>query len=108
MRAHPKNTDIEEILDDIPRSEQNRNPADKYYSITCTSFGLGNCTNTFCVANKWWDLRPLNIDGTSNHISVHWSNHFMGLYDTKKIPHLVLKMADNHLRNLYYQHIIKH
>ena len=108
MMAHPKNDNIEEILADILRGEQNRNPTEKQYSIPCPSFGLGNCTKTFCVAKKWWDLLPLNSDGTSNQISVHLYNHFKELYDTKKIPHLVLKMADNHIRNLYYHHIIKH
>ena len=91
--------DIEEIMDDIPRGEKNRNPEEKQYYIQCTSFGLGNCTKTFCVANKWWDLRPLNIDGTSNQFSVYWSNHFTDQYGTKKIPQLVLKMEDNHFRN---------
>ena len=58
MRAHPKNVDKEEILADIPRGEKNRNPTEKQYSIPCPSFGLGNCTKTFCVAKKWWYLRP--------------------------------------------------
>ena len=29
MRAHPKDEDIEEILADIPRGEQNRHPTEK-------------------------------------------------------------------------------
>ena len=58
--------------------------------------------------NKWWDILPLNSDGTGNNISVNWSNHFKGLYETKEIPHLVLKLADNHLRNLYFHNILKH
>ena len=52
MRAHTNNVDTEEILDDIPRDEQNRNPMKKKYSIPCTSFGLGNFTKTFCVDKK--------------------------------------------------------
>ena len=84
MRAHLKDKDIEEILADIPRGEQNRHPTDKQYSIQCTSFGMGNCTNTLCVANKSFDLCPVNSDKTINHMSVHWSNHLKGLYDTKK------------------------
>ena len=97
MRAHPKDTDIEEILADMPRGEQNRHPTEKQYSIRCPSFGLGNCTKTFCVAKKSFDLRPVNSNGTSNQMYVHWSNNFKGLYDTNKITHLVLKIADNHL-----------
>ena len=60
------------------------------------------------MTNKWWDIRTLNSDGTSNKLSVHCSSHFKGLYDTKKIPHLILKMADNHLRNLHCHHIRLH
>ena len=108
MRAHPKDADIDEILSYIPKGVKNRNPTEKQYYIQCPSFGLGNCTNTFFVANKWFDLRTVNSDGISNQISVRWSNHFKGLYDTNKISHLVLRMADNHLRNLYCHHILKH
>ena len=93
---------------DISRGERNRNPTEKLYSIQCPSFRLGGCINTFCVANNWFDLRPVNSYVTSNQMSLHWSNHFKCLYDTKKIPHLVLKMAYNHLRNLYSCHILKH
>ena len=50
MRAHIKNADIEEILADITRGEQNRNPMEKQYYMQCPSFGLGNCTKKFCVA----------------------------------------------------------
>ena len=42
IRAHPNHAEIEEILADIPKGEQNRNPTDKNYSIPCPSFGLGN------------------------------------------------------------------
>ena len=108
MKAHPKDADADVTLADLPKGERNRNPTDNQYSIKCPSFGLSNCTKTFYEANKWWDIRPLNSDGTSNQISVHWSSHFKGLYDTKEIPHLVLKMTDNHLRNLYCHNILKH
>ena len=96
MRAHQKDADIEEILADIPRCEQNRHPTEKQHSIQCTSFGLGNCTKTFYVANKLFDIHPMNSDGTINHMSMHCSNNLKGLYYTKKISHLVLKIADNH------------
>ena len=108
MRAYPKDANINEIMDDIPRGERNRNPMYKQYSIQCPYLGLGKCTNILFVAKKWFDLRPVNSDGTSNQMSVHWSNNSKGLYYTKKIPHLVLKMADNHLQNLYCHRILKH
>ena len=38
----------------------------------------------------------------------HWSNHFKGFYNIKKIPHLLLNMADNYLCILYSQHILKY
>ena len=47
-------------------------------------------------------------DGTSSLVSVHWSNHFKGLYNQKKVPLAVMKMADNHLRNVYCRHQLKH
>ena len=56
---------------------------------------------------KWWDIRPLNSNGASNKISVHWSIHFKVLYYKKKIPLLVMKMADNHLRNVYCHNQLK-
>ena len=62
----------------------------------------------FCVAKKWWNIRPLNSDGTSNEILVHWASHFKGLYDTKEIPLLLLMMSENHLRNIHCNHILKH
>ena len=108
MRLHPKNADTEEILDDIPRGELNRNPTEKRYSIPCPSFGLVKCTKTFCVSKKRWYLLSLNIDVTSKQISVRWSDHFKGQCDTNKIPHLVLKMVYNNLCNLYSHHILKH
>ena len=82
MRAHPKDADIEKILADISRGEQNRNPTEKQYPIQCPSFGLGGCTKTFCVLKKSSDLRPMNSDGTRNQMPVHWSSHFKGLYNT--------------------------
>ena len=97
MRVNPRNVDVEDLLADIPRGERNRHPMEKHYSIQCPSFGLENCTKTFFVEKKSFDLLPINSDGTMNQISVNWYNHFKGMYDTKKIPHLVLKMADNHL-----------
>ena len=108
MRAHLKDADIEEILAYITRGEWKRHPTEKHYSIQCPSFGLDYCTKTLCVAKKWFYLHPVNSDGTINQMYVHWYNHFKGLYDTNKIPHLVLKMEDNHLWNLYFHHILKH
>ena len=66
IRAHPKDADIEEILAVIPRGGHNINPTEKQYSIQCPYFVVVNCTNIFCVAKNWFDLRPMNSDGTSN------------------------------------------
>ena len=108
MQAHPNNAEIDEILADIPKGDRNRNPTASQYSILCPSFGLTNWTKTLCFAKKWCDIRPHNSYRTINNLSVHWSNHFKSLNNTKKIPHLVLKMADNHLNILYSHHILKH
>ena len=66
MQAHPKDAGIEEILYDITRGERNRNPTEKKYFIQCPSFGFRNFTKTLCVEKKWFNLHPMNIDGTSN------------------------------------------
>ena len=108
MRLYQNNYEIEEILADIPKGGQNRNPMETQYSISCPSFGLGKYTKTFCVYKKLWYLLPLNSDGTSKRLSVHWSNYFKGMYGTKQIPHLVLNMEDNHLYKLFSCHILKH
>ena len=108
IKAHPKDANSYVIITDLPKCGQNRKPNDNQYSINVPSFGLSNCTKTFCDAKKWWDIRPLNSDGTSKEISVHWASHFKVLYDTKEISLLVLKMADNHLRNVCCHHMLKH
>ena len=108
MQSNPNKAEIDMILVDILKCERNQNPMERKYSIPCTYFGLANCNKLFCVAKKWWDTRPQKSDGTRNHISVHWYNKFKSLYDTKKTPHGVLKMTDNHLRILYYNYILKH
>ena len=51
---------------------------------------------------------PQKSDGISNHVSVHWSGHFKGLYNKKRISLLVMNMADNHLRNFYCHNQLKH
>ena len=56
----------------FPGGEQNRNPKEKQYYIQCHSFGLEDCTKTFCVAKKWVDLRPVNSDETITQMYVHW------------------------------------
>ena len=53
-------------------------------------------------------LLCLSYDSISNLSSVHWSSRFKGLYDKKKIPLAVIKMADNHIRNGYCHHQLKH
>ena len=108
MQPNTKKSGIDDILADILKGDRNIDPTASKYSILCPSFGLANCIKTFCVANNWWDLRPRNSERTSNHISVHWYNNFKGLYDNRKIPHLLLKMADNQLHILYSHPILKH
>ena len=108
IKALPKDSNVDVLISGIPKSEQNRSPTKNQLSIQCLSFGLSGCTKTFCVAKKWWDIRPKNSDGTSNLLSVHWSSHFKGLYDHKKIPLVVMKIADNHLRSFYFRHQLKH
>ena len=108
MKALPKDYNVDVLIADVPKGERNRNPTRNQYSIQCPSFGLSSCTKTLCVAKKWWDIRPLNSDGTSTQISVHWSSHFKGLFKKKKITLSVMKMADNHLRNVYCHHELNH
>ena len=108
IKALSKNADVYVLIADVPKGERNLNPTKNQYSINFTSFGLSSCSKTFCIAKKWWDIRPLNSYGTSNHILNHCSSHFKGLYDTKEILLLVMKMADNHLRNFYCHHMLQH
>ena len=108
MKALPNDANINVLITNVPKGDWNRNTNIKKYSIQCPYFGLSSCTKTFCVAKKWWNIRPLNSEGTSNQILVHWSSHFKGLYDKKKIPLSVTKMADNRLRNVYCHHQLNH
>ena len=108
IKALPKDANVDVLIANTLKGEQNRNPTKNQISIQCPSYGLSSCTKTFCVAKKWWDIRPKNSDRTSNLLSVHWSSHFKGLYDHKKIPLVVMKMADNHLRSFYFRHQLKH
>ena len=108
MKAHPKDSDFGFIISDVPKGERNRNPTEHQYSIKCPYFGSSNCTKMLCVAKKWWDIRPFNSDGTSNELLVQWASNFKDLYDTNEIPLLVSKMSDNHLRNVYFHHMLKH
>ena len=107
-KALSKDANVDVLIADVPKGDWNRNPTKNQYSIQCPSFGLSSCTKTFCVAKKWWDIRPKNSDGTSNLLSVHWSSHFKGFYKKKKIPLAAMKMTDNHLRNVYCHHQLKH
>ena len=96
IKALPKNANVELLLADTPKGERNRNPIEDQESIKCPYYGLSNCTKTFCVAKSWWGICPKDSNGASNLLSVHWSSYFKGLYDQKKIPLWVMKMADNH------------
>ena len=79
IQADTNKADIYEILADISKGERNSNPKEIQYSIPCISFGLTNFTKSFCVAKKWWVIRPHNSDGTRNHMSIQWSNNFKDL-----------------------------
>ena len=70
--------------------------------------GWGTAPRNFVWQRSGGIYPPLNSYRTSNQIYVNWSNHFKGLYGTRKIPHLALKMVDKHLCNLYSQNILKH
>ena len=108
IKALPKDASVDVLIADNPKGERNRNMKKDQLSIKCSSYGLSICTKTFCVAKKWWDIRPKNSDGTSNLLLVHWYSHFKSLYDQKKIPLAVMKMADNHLQLVFNHHQQKH
>ena len=97
MKALPKNANVDCLLADTPKGERNRNPTEDQESIQCPSFGLSNCTKTFCVSKSWWGIRPKDSNGDSNLVSIHCSSYFKGLYDKDKIPHATMKMTYNHL-----------
>ena len=84
IKALSKDANVDVIIANTPKGEQNRNPTKNQLSIECPSYGLSSCTKTFCVAKKWWDIRPKNNDRTSNLLSVHWSIHFKGLYNLEE------------------------
>ena len=108
MRALPKNANLNSLLADSPKGERNRNPTEDQESIQCPSYGLSNCTKTFCVSKSWWGLRPKERNGDSNLMSIHWSSYFMGLCKKGKINDATFKMADNHLRSVYNHHQLHH
>ena len=108
IKALLNDANVDVLLADTPKCERNRNPTEDQVSIRCPYYGLSNCTKTFCVANFWWGIRPKNSSGTINLLLVYWSSYFKGLYDQKKIPLAVMKMADNHLRMIFCHHQQKH
>ena len=71
MKALPKNANYDCLLANTPKGERNRNPTEDQESIQCPSFGLSNCTKTFCVSKSWWGLRPKDSNGDSNLVSIH-------------------------------------
>ena len=97
IKALPKNENVELLLADTPKGERNRNLTEDQESIKCPSYGLSNCTKTFCVEKSWWGIHPKDSNGASNLVSIHWSSYFKGLYYQKQIPLVVMKMANNHL-----------
>ena len=73
IKALPKDSNVDVLIANTPKGEQNRNPMKN-------SYGLSSCKKTFCVAKKWWDIRPKNSDGASKLLLVYYSSHFKGLY----------------------------
>ena len=63
IKALPKDANVDVLISDTPKGERNRNPKKNQLSIQCLSYGLSSCTKTFCVAKKWWDIRPKKITG---------------------------------------------
>ena len=66
IKALPKGANVDVLIADTPKGERNRNPTKNQLSIECPSYGLSSCTETFCVAKKWRDIRPKKNEGTSN------------------------------------------
>ena len=56
MKALTNNANYDCLLADTPKGERNRNPTEDQESIQCPSYGLSNCTKTFCVAKYWWSI----------------------------------------------------
>ena len=108
IKALPKNANVKLLLANTPKGEHNLNPTEDQESIKCPSYGLSNCTKTFCVAKSLWVIRPKDSNGASKLLSVHWSSYFKILYDQKQIPLGVMKMADNNLLLVFNHHQQKH
>ena len=108
MKAYFTGSDLESILADSPKGDRNRICTDDQYLVKCLSYGLEYCTKNFCISKKWWDHRPHISDNTSDLLSYHWSNHFRGIYNKNDIDNGTMKMADNHIQNVYSCHIPKH
>ena len=83
-------------------------PKEIQYSVNYPYYEFVHCTKLLYWSKKWWYFRPLNSEGTSNNIYVHWANHFKVLYDKKKINHGTLKMEYNRPHDLYSLHILKY
>ena len=58
IKALPNNANVDSLLADSPKGERNQNPTEDQESIQCPSYGLSNCTKTFCVSKSWWGLCP--------------------------------------------------
>ena len=92
IKALPKDANVDVLIANTPKGDRNKNTTKDQLSIKCPSYGLSSCTKTFCVAKKWWDIRLKINDRNINLLLVHWSSHFKGLYDKKKIRLKVMKM----------------
>ena len=108
MKAYSTKANIDVILSGVLKGRGIEPRQEVGTQSSAPSYWLSHWSKSLYVAKKWWGVRPLNSDCTSNIISSQWENHFKGLCDTKKIIHSMLKMVDNHLQILLSHHILKH
>ena len=59
-------------------------------------------------SEKWWKLRPVNSDGSSDMHTIHWGHHFKRLNDKGNITNNTLKTAYNNLCVLYHHHLLRY
>ena len=89
---HLKGGDLGVILADVPKCERNCKPTKHQCVVRCLSYGIYDCSKTFCVSNNWWD-------------KCHWGHHLKRLHEEGNTEINTLKMADNHLRNFHRHHL---
>ena len=95
---HVKGGYLGVILTNVSKCERNRNPTKDQYVTECPSYGIYDWTKTFCDSKNWWNIHPVNSDGSSDVQNIHWGHRFKRLHEKGKIKNNTLKMADNNLR----------